>query len=97
VGWFCCARHWTAFARGKHLEKLVRKNEKNIFGFGVCTTVGSQLFRTIEMPESTSFLVFVVFCAKKSNGGSLFHKAVDANTVEVRIYKGSKLSKSWNL
>jgi hypothetical protein len=41
--------------------------------------VGSQLFRTKEMPETTSLLVFVVFCVKKSNGGSLFHKAVDAN------------------
>jgi hypothetical protein len=45
----------------------------------VKTTVGSQLFRTIEMPEPLSLLVFVVFCAKKSNEGSLFHKAVDAH------------------
>jgi hypothetical protein len=28
-------------------------------------TVGSQLLRIIEMPELTSLLVFVVFCAKK--------------------------------
>jgi hypothetical protein len=41
--------------------------------------VGSQLFRTIEMPELTSLLVFAVFCAIESNGGNLFHKAVDAN------------------
>jgi hypothetical protein len=38
--------------------------------FSLKTTVGSQLFRTIEMPESTSLLVFVVFCAEKSNVGS---------------------------
>jgi hypothetical protein len=36
----------------------------------------SQMFRTIEMPKPTSMLVFV---RKKSNVGSLFHKAVDAN------------------
>jgi hypothetical protein len=37
-----------------------------IYGrFRVRPTVGTQLFRIIEMPESTSLLVFVVFCAKK--------------------------------
>jgi hypothetical protein len=34
------------------------------------------VFRAIEMPESTSLLDFV---RKKSNGGSLFHKAVNGN------------------
>jgi hypothetical protein len=40
----------------------------------------SPLFGTIEMPEPTSLLVFVVLCAKKSNVPSQkFHKVIDAN------------------
>jgi hypothetical protein len=46
--------------------------------FGLKSRWAHSCCRTIEMPEPTSLLEFFEFWAKKSNGGSLFHKAVDA-------------------